>query len=164
MSSREVGSKCREEGKTTSSRVFTETHKDQRDDKRKGNGGVRQKLKHVDVDFPCCRRRKSVDNEAKVRENENLRGKEGSRHKLRNVDGDVPLSMRSYCGEHKDSSSKKEITDGQQQTRQQKQNDMRWQRSVRQQNKIGKQRKCKNKRKRHHFYCTTKKHEINELK
>ena len=113
VSSREVGSKCREEGKTMRSRVYTETHKDQRDDKRKGNGGGRQKLKHVDGDFPCCMRRKSVDKEAKVRENENLRGKEGSRHKLRNVDGDDPLSMRSYCGEHKDSSSsKKEITDG----------------------------------------------------
>ena len=55
VSSREVGLlKRREEGKTMSSRVYTETHKDQRDDKRKGNGGGRQKLKHVDGDFPPC--------------------------------------------------------------------------------------------------------------
>ena len=49
------------------SRVYTETHKDQRDDKRKGNGGGRQKLKHVDGDFPCCMRLKSEDNEKSER-------------------------------------------------------------------------------------------------
>ena len=56
-------------------------------------------------------RKKSEDNEAKMRENENSRGKGGSRHKLRNDDGDVPLSMRSYCEEHKDSSSKRVLED-----------------------------------------------------
>ena len=56
VSSREVGLKRREEGKTMSSRVYTETHKDRMDDKRKGDGGSGQKLKHVDGDFPCCMR------------------------------------------------------------------------------------------------------------
>ena len=93
VSSREVGLKRREERKTMSSRVYTETHKDPRDDKRKGDGGGRHKLRHVDGDFPCCMRRTSEDNEANMRENENSRGKGGGTHKLRNVDGDVPLSM-----------------------------------------------------------------------
>ena len=43
VSSREVGSKRREEGKTVSSRECTETHKDQRDDKGTGSGGGKQK-------------------------------------------------------------------------------------------------------------------------
>ena len=47
---------------------YTETHKDQRDDKGTGNGGGIQKIKHVDGDFPRCMRRKSEDNEAKPRE------------------------------------------------------------------------------------------------
>ena len=64
VSSREVGLTRREEGKTTSSQEYSETHKDQRDDKGTGNGGGRQKLKHVDGDFPWCRRRKSEDNGA----------------------------------------------------------------------------------------------------
>ena len=67
----------------------------QRDEKRTGNGGGRQELKHVDGDFPWCMRRKGEDNEAKTRENENSRGKGGGRQKLRHVDGDVALSMRS---------------------------------------------------------------------
>ena len=71
VSSREMGMKRREEGNNMSSQKDTETHKDQRDDKRTGNGGGRQKLKHIDGDFPWCMRRKSEDNEAKVRENEN---------------------------------------------------------------------------------------------
>ena len=73
----------------------TETHNDQRDDKRTGNGGVRQKLKHVDGDFPCCMRRISEDNEAKTIEHEKSIGKGGNRQKLRHVDWDVPLGMRS---------------------------------------------------------------------
>ena len=73
----------------------------------------RQKLKHVDGDFPWCMRRKSEDNYAKTIENENSRGKGGSIQKLRHFDGDVPLSMRSKGAEYKDSSSsKKEIEDG----------------------------------------------------
>ena len=80
-----------------SSRACRETHQDQRDDRRKGDGGGRQTLKRVDGDFPCCMRRKSEGNEAKKGENENSRGKGGGRHKLRNVDCDVPLCIRSYC-------------------------------------------------------------------
>ena len=97
VSSREVGINRREEGTTMRSRVYTETRKDQRDDKMEGDG-----------DFPCCMRRKSEDNEAKMREHENSRRKGGGRHKLRNVDGEVPLSFRSYCEER----SNKEIEDG----------------------------------------------------
>ena len=67
VSSREVGFKRREEEKTMSSQEYTETHKDQKHDKETGNGGGRQKLKHVDGDFPWCMRRKSEDNEAKTR-------------------------------------------------------------------------------------------------
>ena len=95
VSSREMGMKRREEGTTMSSQKDTETHKDQRDDKRTGNGGGRQKLQHVDGDFPWCMRRKSEDNEAKTRENENSRATGGGRQKLRHDDGDVPLSLRS---------------------------------------------------------------------
>ena len=111
-SSREVGLKRREEGTSMSSQKYTETHKDQRDDKGTGNGGGRQKFNHVDGDFPWCMRRRSEDNEAKTRENENSRGKGGIRQKLRQVDGDVPLSMRSKGEDYKDSSSKKEIEVG----------------------------------------------------
>ena len=78
--------------------VCTQKH-NQRDDKRKGDGGGRQKLKHVDGDLPCCMSRKSEDNEATMRETAKSRGKGGGRHKLRNDDGDVPLSMRSCCEE-----------------------------------------------------------------
>ena len=82
VSRREVGFKRREEGETMSSRVYTETHKEHRDDKRKGDGGGRQKLKRVDGDFPCCMRRESEDNKAKTRENENSKDKGGDRQKL----------------------------------------------------------------------------------
>ena len=51
-----------------SSQEYTETHKDQWDDKATGNSGGRQKLKHLDGDFPWCKKRKSEDNEAKTRE------------------------------------------------------------------------------------------------
>ena len=52
-------------------------------------------------------RRKSEDNEAKTRKNENSKGEGVGRQKLRHVDGDVPMSMRSKDEEYKDSSSKK---------------------------------------------------------
>ena len=42
----------RKEGKTMSSQEYTETHKDQRDDKETGNGGGRQKFEQFDGDFP----------------------------------------------------------------------------------------------------------------
>ena len=78
VSSREVGINRREEGKTKSCQKNTQG---QRDEKRTGNDGGRQKLKHVDGDFPWCIKRKGEDNEAKTRENENSRGKGGGREK-----------------------------------------------------------------------------------
>ena len=42
----------------------TQKHKDQMDDTGTGNGGGRQKLKHIDGDFPWCMRRKSEHKEA----------------------------------------------------------------------------------------------------
>ena len=42
-----------------SSQKNTETHKDQTDDKKTRNGGGRQKLKHVDGDFPWFRDEKA---------------------------------------------------------------------------------------------------------
>ena len=104
VASREVGLKRREERKTMRSQDYTETHKDQRDDKGTGNGGGRQKLKHVDGGW--CMRRKSEDNKQQ-RENENSRGKGGGRQKLRHVDGDVPLSMRRSQGQQQRQQQKK---------------------------------------------------------
>ena len=54
--------------------------------------------------------RKSEDNEAKTRENENSRGTGGGRQKLRHVDGDVPLSMRSKGEEDKASRQQQKKT------------------------------------------------------
>ena len=83
VSSREVGIKRREERNIMSSQKNTEIDKDQTDDKKTRNGGGRQKLKHVDGDFPWFKRRKSEDNEATTIEHEKSRGKRGSRQKLR---------------------------------------------------------------------------------
>ena len=60
-------SNAEREGKTMSSQEYTATHKDQKHDKETGNGGGRQKLKHVDGDFPWGMRGKSENNEAKTR-------------------------------------------------------------------------------------------------
>ena len=98
VASREVGLKRREERKTMRSQDYTETHKDQRDDKGTGNGGGRQKLKHVDGGW--CKRRKSEDKKQQ-RENEISKGK--GRH----VDGDIPLSMRRSQGQQQRQQQKK---------------------------------------------------------
>ena len=54
VSSRVVGTKRREEGKIMSCHEYTETDKEQRDDKGTANGGGRHKLKHADGDFHCA--------------------------------------------------------------------------------------------------------------
>ena len=66
VSSREVGQKHREERKTTSSHVYTETHK-------KNKGTTQGKVKvaaekssnKADGEFPYCMREESGDNEKK---------------------------------------------------------------------------------------------------
>ena len=105
VSSREVGQRRRDEGKTTSSRICTETQRNQRNDQSGSEGGGRQQLKHADGDFPLCMRRESGDNETKMRGNEDPKGRGRDRLRFQNVDGDVPLSMRSFHEEYEDSSS-----------------------------------------------------------
>ena len=99
--------------------VSTEKHKNQRDDKRKSEGGSRQKkLTHADGGFPCCmRQRKRWQWNKNKRKNEDSQGRGGGQ-------------------QH------------QQQKRRQKQNENgnRLQRSVPLQNNKGNQRKWKNKR------------------
>ena len=64
------------------------------DDKSESEGGGRQKLKHVDGDFPYCVRRERDDNENKMSRNEDPKGKRRRLDsKFRNVEGDVPMSM-----------------------------------------------------------------------
>ena len=65
VSSREVGQRRRNKGKTTSSHICTETQRNLRNDKNWSEGGGRQKLKHADGDFPLCMRRESGDSEKK---------------------------------------------------------------------------------------------------
>ena len=102
VSSREVGHRRMDEGKTTSRHICTST---QRNNTSKSEGGGRQKLEHADGDFPLCMRRESGDNETKMSENEDPKARGGDRLKFRFVDGDVPLSMRRFDEEYKDSSS-----------------------------------------------------------
>ena len=96
VSSREVGLKRREEGKTVSSQEYTETHKDKGTTKGQETGLVDRSSNTSAATLPWSMRRKREDNEATPRENSNSRG-----------DGDVPLSMRSKGEEDKDGSSKK---------------------------------------------------------
>ena len=83
--------KYRDEGKTTSSHIYTATQRNQGSDRCTSEGGGRQKLKQIDGDFPVCMRRENEDNENKTRRNEDLKGKGRGRLKLCNVDGDVSI-------------------------------------------------------------------------
>ena len=102
VSSREMGQRCRDEGKTASSHINTATQRNQGSD-RCTSGRKRQKLKQVDGVFPVCMTRGDDDTENRTRRNEDLKGKEGGRLKLCNVDGDVPKCLRSFDEENKDS-------------------------------------------------------------
>ena len=102
-----MGQRRRDEGKTTSCHIYTATQRNQGDDRCTSEGGGRQKLKHVDGDFPVCMRRENDVTQNKTRRNEDSKGRGGGRLKLSIVDGDVPLCMRSFDEEKKDSSSSK---------------------------------------------------------
>ena len=56
VSSREIGQKRREEGKTMSSQRQTATQGIQQTSRNTSEGGGRDKLKNVDGDFPACMR------------------------------------------------------------------------------------------------------------
>ena len=105
VSSREMRQRRKDEGKTTSSNMFTTTQGIQGNDRHTSEGGVRQELKQVDGDFSACVRRENKNNENKARRNEDLKWKGGGRLKLCNVDGDVPLCLRRFDEENEDSSS-----------------------------------------------------------
>ena len=58
VSSREMGQKRRDEGKTTSSQMHIATQENQRSERSTSGGDGRDKLKNVDGDFPTCMRHK----------------------------------------------------------------------------------------------------------
>ena len=58
VSSRIVGIKCRSERTTVSSHEEATVCKDKEDESLKGEGGGRQRLKHLDGDVPPCMRSK----------------------------------------------------------------------------------------------------------
>ena len=62
VSSREMGQKRRDEGKTTSSQMHTATQENQRSDRSTSEGGGSDKLKKNDGHFPTCMRHQE-DNE-----------------------------------------------------------------------------------------------------
>ena len=105
VSSRETGQRRRNEGKTTRSQLLATTQGNQGHDRHTSEGGGRQKLKHVDGDFPACMRRESDNKEKKMRRNEDPKGRGGGRLRQCNVDGDVPLCLRKIDEESKDGSS-----------------------------------------------------------
>ena len=72
MSSREMGQKRRDEGKTTSSQMHTATEENQRSDRSTSEGGCKDKLKKVDGHFPTCMRHKRDNNDDNTRKNEDL--------------------------------------------------------------------------------------------
>ena len=76
VSSREIGLKRREEGKTMSSLTQTATQGNQQTNRNTSEGGGRDKLKNVDGDFPACMRLKKES----IEDNEK---------KTNNVDGDM---------------------------------------------------------------------------
>ena len=85
VSSRIVGIRHRNEMKTTSSHERATLCKNQEDERMKGKGGGRQRLKHVDGDVPLCMRSKDEGRESKPKQMEkcsssNASG-EGSRKK-----------------------------------------------------------------------------------
>ena len=67
VSSREIGLKRGEEGKTMSSQRQTATQGIQQTNRNTSEGGGRDKLKNVDGDFPACMRLKkeSIEDHAK---------------------------------------------------------------------------------------------------
>ena len=58
VSSREMGQKRRDEGKTTSCHMHTATQENQRSDRGTSEGGGKDNLKKVDGGFPTCMRHK----------------------------------------------------------------------------------------------------------
>ena len=67
VSSREIGLKRREEGKTVSSQRQTETQGNQQTNRNTSEGGGRDKLKNVDGDFTACMdsKKESIEDNAK---------------------------------------------------------------------------------------------------
>ena len=111
VSSRERGLKRREEGRTTSSQRQTATQGNQQSNRSTSEGGGRDKLKKVDLDyFPSCMRFKEDSSDDHTRKIEDLEGRGGGRLKHCNVDGDVPLCLRKTEGKSKDGSSSNKKT------------------------------------------------------
>ena len=96
-----MGQRRRDEGKTASSHICTAQQRNQGDDRCTSEGGGRQKLKHVDGDFPVCMRCESDDNENKTNRNEDSKGKGGGKLKFRNVDGGVDEGSKTAAAAKK---------------------------------------------------------------
>ena len=82
VSSREIGLKRREEGKTSCSLMQTATQGNQQTNISSSEGGGRDKLKNADDDIPACMRLKK-ETLRTTQKNEGLKG----RLKYNNVDG-----------------------------------------------------------------------------
>ena len=112
VSSREIGLKRREEGKTMSSQRQTATQGIQQTNRNTSEGGGRDKLENVDGDFPACMRviKESIEDNAKKQKtkNESLKRRVGGRLKYSNVDGDMPLCLRKTVRKRKGGSSSNE--------------------------------------------------------
>ena len=83
MSSREIGLKIREEGKTMSSQRQAATQGFQQTNRNTSEGGGRDKLKNVDGDFPACMRLEKGSIEDNAKNNESLKGVKTTPQKTR---------------------------------------------------------------------------------
>ena len=81
---------------------------DQEDERTKGKGGGRQRLKHVDGDVPLCMQNNDEERESELKKIEKVKGKGGGRQGFRYFNGDVPLCMRSKEDERESKSKVKE--------------------------------------------------------
>ena len=88
VSSREMGQKRRDEGKTTSSQMHTTTQENQRSDGSTREGGGRDKLRKVDGDFPTCMRHKKRQKTMTTQEKRSLE------RKRRRKDSNITTSMK----------------------------------------------------------------------
>ena len=84
----------------------TATQGNQQRNRSTNEGGGRDKLKHVDGDFPACMSLEKDSSDDHTRKNVGLEGRGGGRLKHCNVDGDVPLCLRKTERKSKDGSSR----------------------------------------------------------
>ena len=102
LSSREKGTRRREEGETASSQRAISLQGNQEES--------RNNLMKVDDDSPTHTRNIRNNNNDETKRMEDLRGKGGRRLKHRTVDGDVPLCLRKNQTDSNDVSSSKRKT------------------------------------------------------